>query len=43
MTDIVNEEWYQFLRELVWPIVVGAVGYEGRHNVGIMKSPNKMV
>ena len=43
VTDIVDEQWDKLLRELVRPIVVGAVGHDSRHAVGIVIGPYKVV
>ena len=43
MTDVVDEQRNQLLWELVWTIVVGAVGYDGRHTVCIVESTHEMV
>ena len=43
MTDVVDEQRYQLLGELIRTIVVGAVGHNGRHAVCIMESTDKMV
>ena len=43
MTDIVDEEGYKFLGELVRPIVIGAVGHDGRHAVSVMIGTDEMV
>ena len=43
MTDVVDEQRNQLLRELVWAVVVRAVGHDGRHTVCIVESTNKMV
>ena len=43
MTDIVDEQWNQLLWELVWTVVVRAVGYDGRHTVCIVESTNEVV
>ena len=40
---IVDEQRYQFLRELVWSVVVGAVGYDGRHSVSVVEGTYEMV
>ena len=40
---VVDEERNQFLGELVWPVVVGAVGHDGGHAVGVVKSTHKVV
>ena len=43
MTDIVDEQRNQLLCELVWTIVVRAVGYDGRHTVCIVESTDEVV
>ena len=43
MTDVVDEEGYQFLGELVRPIVIGAVGHNRRHPVGVVEGAHEMV
>lgn len=43
MADVVDEERNQFLRELVGPVVVGAVGHDSRHSVGVMEGTHEMV
>ena len=43
MADIVDEQGYQFLRELVRAVVVRAVGHYGRHPVGIVEGPYEVV
>ena len=43
MTDIVDEKWDQFLRELIGPIVIGAVSHDGRHSVGVVERTHEMV
>ena len=43
MTDVVDEQRNQLLWELVWTIVVGAVGHDGRHTVCIVESTNEVV
>ena len=43
MADIIDKEWYQLLRELVWTIVVRAVSNNCRHAVCVMKGTNKVV
>ena len=43
LTDIVDEEGYQFLGELVRSVVVRAVGHECRHSVGVMIGTHEMV
>ena len=43
MTDIVDEQRNQLLWELVWTVVVRAVGYDGRHTVCIVESADEVV
>ena len=43
MTDVVDEQRNQLLWELVWTIVVRAVGHDGRHTVCIVESTNEVV
>src|SRR5574344_116746 len=43
VTDIVDEQWNELLRELVWSIVVGAVGDDCRHAISIMERAYEMV
>ena len=43
MTDVVDEQWNQLFWELVWTVVVRAVGYDGRHTVCIVESTNEVV
>ena len=43
MTDIVDKQRNQLLWELVWTIVVRAVGYDGWHTVCIVESADEMV
>ena len=43
MTDVVDKEWNQFLRELIRTIVIRAVGHDGRHTVCIVESTNEVV
>jgi len=43
MTDVVDEQRNQLLRELVWTIVVRAVGHDGRHTVCIVESTDEVV
>ena len=43
MTDVVDEQRNQLLWELVWTVVVGAVGHDGRHTVCIVESADEMV
>ena len=43
MTDVVDEQRNQLLRELVWTIVVRAVGHDGWHTVCIVESTNEVV
>ena len=41
--EITDEQWDQFLGELVGAIVVRAVGHNGGHTKGVMESTNKVV
>ena len=43
MTDVVDEQRNQLLRELVWAVVVRAVSHDGRHTVCIVESTNEVV
>ena len=43
MTDIVDEQRNQLLRELIWSVVVGAVGHDGWHSVCVVESTDEMV
>ena len=43
MTDVVDEQRNQLLWELVWTVVVRAVGHDGRHIVCIVESTNEVV
>ena len=43
MTDVVDEQRNQFLGELIGTVVVGAVGYDDRHAVGVVVGTYKMV
>ena len=43
VADIVDEQRYQLLGELVRTVVVRAVGHDGGHTVGVMESPHEMV
>ena len=43
VADVVDEERYQLLRELVRAVVVGAVRDYGRHAVSIVECPHEMV
>ena len=43
MADIVDEQGYQFLRELVGAVVVRAVRNYGRHPVGVVEGTHEMV
>ena len=43
VTDIVDEQRNQFFGELIGAVVVGAVGHDGRHAVGVVKGPHKVV
>ena len=43
MTDVVDEQRNQLLWELVWTVVVRAVGHDGRHTVCIVESTDEVV
>ena len=43
MADVVDEEWYQFLGELIRAVIIRAVGHDGWHSVCIMESANEVV
>ena len=43
MAYVVDKQRNQLLRELIWPVIVGAVGYYRRHPVGVVIGPDKMV
>ena len=43
MTDIVDKQRNQLLWELVWTVVVRAVGHDGRHTVCIVESTDEVV
>ena len=43
VADVVDEQRYQLLRKLIGSIVVGAVGHDGRHTVGVVECPYKVV
>ena len=43
MTDVVDEQRNQLLWELIWTVVVRAVGHDGRHTVCIVESTDEVV
>ena len=43
MAYVVDEERYQLLWELVGTVVVGAVGHDGGHPVGVMVGAYEVV
>ena len=43
VADIVDEQRNQLFRELVGTVVVGTVGYDGRHAVGVVESTDEVV
>ena len=43
VADVVDKQRNQLLGKLVWTIVVGAVGHDCRHPVGVVKCAHKMV
>ena len=43
VTDVVDEQRNQFLGELIGAVVVGTVGYDGRHPVSVVEGTDKVV
>ena len=43
VTDVVDEQRNQFLRELIRPVVVRTVRHDGRHAVRVVERPHKVV
>ena len=43
VTYIVDEQRNQFFRELVWAVVVGTVGYNCGHAIGVVECPYEVV
>ena len=43
MADIIDKQRYQFLWELVGPIIVRTISHNGRHAVSVVESSDKMV
>ena len=43
VANVVDEQRYQFLRELIGTVVVRAVGHNDRHAVGVVECSDKMV
>ena len=43
VADVVNEERYQLLGELIGTVVVRAVGHDGRHAVGVVEGTHEVV
>ena len=43
LTDVIDEQGYQLLGELIGPIVIGAVGHDGGHAIGIVIGTNEVV
>ena len=43
VTDIIDKQWDKLLRELVWAVVVRAVGHDGRHAVSVVICTDEMV
>ena len=43
VTDVVDEQRNQLLRELIRPVVVRTVRHDGRHAVRVVKRPHKVV
>lgn len=40
---ILDAEWYQFFREMVWAVIVRAIGGQNRQTVGVVVSADQMV
>ena len=43
MTYIINKQWNQLLRKLIWTIIVRTVRHYSRHSIRIMKSPHEVI
>ena len=43
VTDVIDKERNKLLRELIWAVVVRAVGHDGRHTVGVVVCTDEMV
>ena len=43
VADVVDEQRYKLLRELVRAVVVRAVGHDGRHTIGVVVGSDEMV
>ena len=43
VTDVIDKERNKLLRELIWAVVVRAVGHDGRHAVSVMICTDEMV
>ncbi len=43
MANVVDEQGYQLLGELIRAVVVRAVGDDGRHSVGVVVGSHKVV
>ena len=43
MADVVDEERDELLGELIGAVVVGAVGHDGGHAVGVVERTHKVV
>ena len=43
VADVVDEEGYQLLRELIGAVVVRAVSHDGRHAIGIMECTHEVI
>ena len=43
VSNVVDEERYEFFRELVWSVVVGAVGDDCGHAVCVVECPDEVV
>ena len=43
MADIVDEQRDEFLGELIWTVVVRAVGHDSRHSVCVVEGTHEVV
>ena len=43
VTYIIDEQRNKLLRKLIWTIVVGTVGHNRRHSVGVVEGSHEMV
>ena len=43
LNAVADDEWNQFFRKLVWAVIVGAVGHDGIHAIGMVPCPHEMI